>query len=664
MPSQTSIEQASSALLDQLATHRLEELELLVRHHNHAYFDRNAPEITDEVFDKLVEALRTLDPDSSVLQEVGSHTHLSSADAVTHQRPMLSLDKCYDDETFQKWREKINGDLIAMPKIDGVACSIHYNARGELTLAATRGDGKQGENISANVKRIRDVPPRLRRSLDRPLEVRGEVYMRLSRFRGHYQEQFANPRNLAAGALKQKESDKSAAYELSFFPYDMRGADLSTEAEKFTLLDELGFAAPPIEIVAEADACKEVYLRLRGLRETLDYEIDGVVFRANQTREQAKLGETAHHPRWSIAYKFQGESAQTHLLKVEWSVARTGVVTPVAIVQPVFVSGAMVGRASLHNWGLFQKLGLTENALVEVVRRGGVIPHVERVLRAGGVPIHAPATCPSCSKPLVLEGDFLRCPEPLACPRIIEARIEHFCAVLDIQGFGEKLIKTLIAQGIVQKPADLYRISVADLLPLDRMGTTLATKLVAEVNKKRELTLALFITALGFEEVGPTVAETIVNQFPSIDALQSASVERLATIFGIGESIASSLVNGFSLYANDVEDLLREISIVASKRSESMDQGHPLYGKNVVFTGSMRELDRKEAQKRVREVGGKTPSGVTTSTDYLVIGDEGSPLLGEGQKSTKQKSAEKLIANGSSIHIVAESEFLKFISRS
>ncbi len=655
----------STELLAQLSHMDADQLEQLVRHHNVAYFAQNAPEITDEAFDKLVEALRVARPESPVLDEIGvdiAEGGAANFDAVVHKRPMLSLDKCYDDATFLKWREKIRGPVIAMAKIDGVACSIHYDAHGHLVLSATRGDGKQGENVTANVSRITDVPTQIAKHVlgEDGLEVRGEVHMKLSRFKKHYASQFANPRNLAAGALKQKEMEKSAAYGLSFFPYDIRGAALASEQEKFGLLKELGFSPPHIVVCNDDKDVIEAVRTFAKERETLDYEIDGVVFRADRISEQERLGETAHHPRFAIAYKFQGDSAQTELVDVEWSVARMGVITPVAIVRPVFVSGATVTRASLHNLGMFKELALSKNARVEIVRRGGVIPHVERVLAPGGEPFAVPTACPSCGGPVIEDGDFLRCEHPERCPQVIVSRILHFCAVMDLEGFGDRLVQTLVSTGLVKKPADLYGLQINDLLPLERMGKTLATKLVASVNAKREVTLPVFLTALGIGEIGPTVAATIAQQYPDLHALLQATQGELAHIFGIGESIANALVEGLRLYRDDIEALLDVVKIVREKKIEA-DPSHVLFGKSVVFTGKMATLERKEAQKKVQQVGGKTPSGVTSSTDYLVVGDEGSPLLGEHAKSTKQKEAEKLVQQGAKIQIITEASFLQML---
>lgn len=670
MPNRESFRIASEKLIKDLPHLSADELEYWVRHHNDAYFLHNAPQITDEAFDKLVETLRMVKPDATVLQELGERVELSSESrSLRHREPMLSLEKCYDDETFQKWRDKISGSIVAMPKIDGVACAIHYDSKGELVLGLTRGDGSSGEDITQNIRRIHDIKTQLENILVQAalepengvLEIRGEVYMAISRFKEKYENDFANPRNLAAGALKQKDPEKSAAYGLSFFPYDVRGGKFATEAEKFSFLQKCGFKLSPLNFLKEDEKIKPIVQKYLEDRDTLDFEIDGVVARADLVREQVRLGETSHHPKFAIAYKFQGESAQTHLVNVEWSVARTGAITPVAVVKPVFVSGATVTRASLHNLRLFNEHGLRTDSLVEIVRRGGVIPHVERVLRATGEALQAPRKCPSCNEDALIDGDILRCSKPSQCLQIQVARILHYCSVLELEGFGEKWIRVLVEKKLVKSPADLYRLKMDQLLQLDRMGNVLAEKLLKSVQDKRALKLADFLCALGFSEIGPTVARILAQHFNSLESLRNASSQEVTSVYGIGESIGTALSDGFSLFKDEIDDLLSEVTIVQASQDSKVDESHPLFAKSVVFTGKMAHLDRKKAQSEVRKVGGQTPASVSSSTDFVVIGDDGSALLQGGAKSSKHKDAEKLAAAGSAVRIISETEFLKFL---
>ncbi len=662
MPSADAIADNSQALLDRLAGLGADELAELVRHHNAAYWDRNDPEIDDIAFDKLVEALRKVDPGHAALEELGASPAVDDRGRrfaeVVHERPMLSLDKCYDDATLLKWKDKVPGAVVVTPKIDGVACAIRYDEEGKLTVCATRGNGKVGDDITANATQIPDIPHQLpKEHLTGPVEVRGEVYMKLSRFNEAYAKDYPNPRNLTAGALKQREAEKSRAYGLSFFSYGVHGTDHEREQDRYAWLAEVGFTPPPWEVVEDADRLGDAFRAIDARRGAYDYELDGVVMMADDAALQQKLGFTAHHPRYAIAYKFQGEGAQTKLREVEWSVARSGAITPVAIVEPVFISGVTVSRASLHHAGYLDKLGLTEGCTVEVVRRGGVIPKIERVLAPGGEKLEPPTRCPGGYE-VMRDGDFLFCSHADTCPVVLRSRIKHFNKAIDLIGFGEKHLTKLYDKGLVTRPVDLYRLKLEDLTQLERLAERSATKLLAEVDGRRKLPIAVFLTALGIEEVGLTVAETITETFDTWEKLEAATEDDVAKLHGIGESIAHSLVAGLRRRKAEIDELREEVEILAATPMAPADDGHPLAGKAVVFTGKMAQLDRKSAQKMVKDKGGRTPSSVSKELDFLVIGDDGSPLLGDGKKSTKQKTAEKLIEGGASIAIISETDFL------
>jgi DNA ligase (NAD+) len=674
LPDQTpSIKASSHALKQRLPTLSVEELVALVRHHNDRYWQDAAPEIDDATFDMLVEVLRARAPSSPVLDELGSRPtdgarapRVGFADVV-HARPMLSLDKCYDDDTLLKWGAQVKGPVIVTPKIDGLACSLRYDRHGRLRQAGTRGDGRVGDDITSNARGIRDIPQRLLHPPhtrdDDGFEIRGEVYMALSRFNAHYKGDKANPRNLAAGALKTKDPSESAAYGLSFYAYDLLGVDVDSEVAKRELLEKLGFPLTPAEVVPAFRDLPAVFRRFVDVCRELDVETDGVVMKADSVAEQERLGITAHHPRYALAYKFQGESAQTTVVDIEWGVARTGVVTPVAVVEPVFVSGVTVTRVSLHNAGYARKLGVGPGARVEVVRRGGVIPHVERVLVPPPMILQAPTEWPvrGGTTPLRPDGDFLVLAEPERSVDVVVSRVAHFTRVVDATGFGDKRLTQLVEQDLVRSPADLYTLDKARLAALDRMGDASAQHLIDEMAARRTLTLPVFLTALGIDDLGPTVADALADHFHSIEVLRAQAPEALAEIHGIGSVTAASIVEGLKQSAAVIDGLLRHVTLVQKQTVE--DTGSPLYGRSVVFTGTMATLDRKTAQKRVQARGGKTPSSVTTDLDYLVVGDEGSPLLGAGEKSTKQKAAEKLKARGSKLQIVSERDFLALLER-
>lgn len=675
MKKSNNIIENSEKLLQQLASLSESELAELVLFHNRKYFEENQPEITDEAFDKLVEALRFINPEADALSQIGHKDELDAKGQfgaqVVHRQPMLSLDKCYNDIDFFKWADKIACDFVAMPKIDGVACSIIYSAEGKMLEASTRGDGKVGENVTKNALLIADLPSRLSVMPITNLietgdvfEIRGEVFLPLSDFNEKFAKDFVSPRNLAAGFLKLKEDDRTKNHYLKFFPYDVRGLLVETEEEKFRLLERLGFSMMPWSVVKNDASATEIYFSFQKNRNAYDYEIDGVVFRANSLREQMRLGETAHHPRYAIAYKFQGESAQTKLVAVEWSVARSGLITPIAIVEPVFVSGASIARASLHNVGIFYQLDLREHSLVEINRRGGVIPYLERVLSKKGAPLLVPDRCPSCQGPVVIERDFLFCQNSSVCEEVVVAKLVHFCHVVGIEGLGDKIIRRLFSEGLLYTFADIFRLKYEQLLSLERMGEVLARKLLNEIASKKTIELPTFIEALGIYEIGSNVSEIITANFFTLARIRQLSVEDLLPLHGIGESIATALVEGLKQLSAEIDDLLTEVNIEEGETIYAdVDPSHPLFGKSVVFTGKMAHLERKKAQEAVKKVGGKAPGAMSGHVDFLVIGDEGSPLLGLGKKSTKHKAAEKLIKEGHPLKIISENQFLLLIKK-
>jgi len=660
-----SIAEKSAALRAELPGLDAKALEKLVRHHNAKYWDDDAPEIDDPTFDVLLEALRDKAPTSKALAELGPAKKKKGQgfDDIVHSRPMLSLEKCYDDDTLMKWAATFKGAVMVTPKIDGLACALRYDGKGRLQIAGTRGDGRTGDAITANVAGIAEVPKTitLPASAKAGLEVRGEVYMRVSRFNAHYKGDKSNPRNLAAGALKTKDPAESAAYGLSFFAYDLLDAGCATEQDKRALLEQLGFKVPPAELVVERGELPAAFRRFVDVCAGMDTETDGVVMKADSVSEQDRLGATAHHPRGALAYKFQGESAQTVVRAIEWGVARTGVVTPVCVVDPVYVSGVTVTRTSLHNAGYAKKLGVGVGARVEIVRRGGVIPHVERVLSPPTEPLALPQTWPGRDGDIdvVVDRDFLTLKEPERCVDVVVSRVAHFTKVIDATGFGDKRLAQLVERGLVKTPADLYRLDLPTLAGLDRMGETSAQNLLDQMAQRRQLTLPVFLTALGIDDLGPTVSEALVGHFKTLEAIRAAEASALEEVHGIGAERAATIVEGIARMADVIDALLGEVTIVEPQKVE--DTGSPLFGKSVVFTGTMALMDRKTAQKKVQAVGGKTPSSVTAELDYLVIGDEGSSLIAGGEKSTKQKAAEKLIAKGSKVQIISETAFVAML---
>ena len=666
---------AVAAALDELDA---ASLETLIRRANREYWDEQRPTMPDPLYDQLVEALRAQDPDAGVLRELGERRPegpVTPADqldrvaperrfgaAVEHLRPMLSLDKCYDDAQLAKWAGEFTGEVLAMPKLDGVALSLRYDAAGALQVAATRGDGRVGEDVTKNILLISDIPHTLP-DVQRPLEVRGEVFMRLSAF-ARFAETYKNPRNLTAGTLKQKDGDVERCRHLSFFAYDLLGDDADDETVKFDRLRQLGFSHPEgaVEILS-SDALAENFRGFGSRRPELDYEIDGVVYRASARAEQRRLGETAHHPRWSIAYKFQGDSGETRLEDVGWSVSRTGTITPVALLEPISLSGAMIGRSSLHNLSRFHALNLAVGCTVEVTRRGGVIPMVERVLGRPepAEPFAVPEACPACEGPVVVrrerEADFLQCEKFESCQQAKISSLEHFAKVADIQGFGPKVIGQCFDREYLRVPADFYQLEHADLASLERMGTKSADNLLAAVAERTTLDLPTFLQALGIQHLGRQYAELLADRYETLDATLAATREELVALHGVSELVATALLEGLETRAEIIAGLQTHITVTAWRRPEapSVLGEHPLRGKSVLFTGTLEQCDRKSAQAMVTAVGGVAARSVTAALDVLVIG------AGRGAKSSKQKKAEALVEKGASIELMGEAEFLALV---
>jgi len=621
------------------------ELEAEVERHNRLYFRDNAPQISDYEFDSLVEELRRRRPESKILSKIISDAKPGGG-KIRHQTPMLSLDKCYDEKALSSWAGKFNGAVVASPKIDGCAVSLRYGGDGALFLAATRGDGLEGEEVTRNIRKIKSIPEKIAMS---NVEVRGEIYMPLSVFE-KYSGEFANPRNLAAGAIKQKDPEKTAQYNLSFFAYDLIGTHVKTQSERFDALEQLGFAVVEWKKV-DRDRMQDEFRDMFSRRALADYELDGVVFRAEEISEQDRLGITAHHPRYAIAYKFQGDSETTTLVEVEWSVSRTGAITPVAIVEPVMLSGATVRRASLHNAGMVHKLGLTRGAKVLMTRRGGVIPNLESVVRPGGAKIDLPAKCPSCGSKVAAKDDFLYCTNPKECLKSKVGELEHFVGAIGIDGFGEKLIEKLYEEGLVTEPSEFFELTAKDLLLLERMGEKLADKLVANLREGRNVTLSVFLQSLGIRELGKHAAK-VLERYGSVEKLFEVDEEELSSIKTIGPVIAREVVVGLLAKKTLIEKLLKHMKITAAGRARS---GWRYAGKNFLFTGRLETMSRSEAEKMTEERGGVIAQSVGKTLDFLVVGDGG----GAGSKLSK---ARKLVEAGSGMKIIDEKEFFSYFN--
>lgn len=639
-----------------------DQLETEISKHNRLYWEEDSAEISDTLYDLMVERLRSLRPDSPVLREIGGPP-MGDGIRVDHDVPMLSLEKCYSEEELLRWYARFEGPAVVTAKVDGVAMSLRYDARGNLILGATRGDGQRGERITENVRHIVGVPQKIPFG---PLEVRGEAYMPLDIFREKWADQFANPRNLAAGALKLKDAEGTGRYGIRFFPYEALGLiDSATEAERFDRLAELGFTAIPYT-VCTAEGAQAAFDSIANQRSQLNYETDGVVFRVNDSTLHEAMGRTAHHPRYAIAYKFQGESGFSTLLAIEWSVSRTGKINPVAIVDAVSLSGVTVRRVSLHNLGIMESLAdgelLRIGSKVLVTRRGGVIPHIESVVETGTEPITIPDVCPSCGTPTRREDDFLVADHLVDCVTSALKRLEHFSAVIDIRGLGPKVLEQLFEAEHVKEPGDIYLLTREQLLGLERTGEKTAQNLLRAIDDRRRVRFSTFLAALGIKDLGAQVARTLEAEFSSWEELENADTTRLTTIAGIGETIAVSIIDGLKQLQGIIQRLQMHVTLEWPEASPTTTEGL-LSGTAVVFTGAMARMTRKEGQALVVEHGGTAPSSVTASVRYLVIGDSDYEEFLAGKHSSKAKAALKLQEKGSEIEILSESEFLSRVGK-
>ena len=618
------------------------ELEAEIRDHNHRYWVGNNPTISDTDYDLLVRRLTELAPNSALLADLGGER---VSNGVRHVRPMLSLDKAYDDDTVAKWAETFDGDVIALPKFDGIACTLRYGRDGTLRVAATRGDGEVGEDITVNARGIKDIVLALG-AQPAEIEIRGEVYMRLDVFEAYKSQGMSNPRNLAAGAIKQKDAAKSAAYNLSFAAYELFGTAAPTLESKLAQLAAWSF--PPVDYlrVPKAEAAA-AYSKFASMRASLPYEIDGVVLVANDVSEQNRLGATGHHPRYAVAYKFQGDSSTSTLKDVIWSVARSGAVTPVAIVEPVVLSGASVERASLHNVGLMEKMGLSIGAQVLMTRRGGVIPNVERVVEPGHTPVVLPTQCPACGSRLRREADFFFCTTPRQCTAVRVAELAHYAATTGMLGFGDVVLLQAYEAGVLREPADFYRLNSERLEALPRVGKKLATKLLAETERARDLDLEVFLRALGVSDLAKQTAALLARRAGSLDGVLALTVEDMAQMHGVGDAIARNVVEGLAESRAVIDALRPHVRLRAPATS-----GGPLLGKAFVFTGKLTTMGRSDAEKLVKDAGGEVRGAVSKDVHFVVIGEERA-----GGVSSKQLAAEKLIAKGQPLRVLSETEF-------
>ena len=658
-----------------------EKLRREIRHNEYLYYVLDAPEITDAEYDRMMVRLRELEaryPDSipadSPTQRVGGRAS-SQFTEVRHLEPLLSLGNVFSAEELRAFDERVRSGLpagskveyVMEPKIDGLACSLIYE-NGKLVRAATRGDGVVGENVTANVRTIRSIPLTLKvpegEAVPELLDVRGEVYMprqafmRLNEQRAERGEsEFANPRNAAAGSLRQLDPQVTASRSLSFFAYYLVGEGAQPKhSESLALLARYGFkVSENYKVVENIDEAIKYIGDFNELRQGLSYDTDGAVIKVNDVYQQRILGATGKDPRWATAYKYPPEQAETTLEDIDWRVGRTGVLTPTAVLTPVKLSGSVISRATLHNEDFIRAKDIRIGDRVIINKAGEIIPEVLRVVvekRTGDEKeVEIPNVCPECGWRVERQGEeaAIRCTNP-HCPALGREGLIHFVSrdAMNIDGCGPSVINALLDAGLVRDAADLYSLRKEDLLKLERMGEKSADNLLAALaeSKKNELDKLLF--ALGIRYVGAKVARILATEFGSMEKLQQAQPEELAQIRDIGDKIAESAVTWLNVPANiDLVERLAAAGLTMTFTPPASQEDNPFFGKTLVFTGTMPTLGRAEAKTMAQDVGAKVSGSVSKKTDYVIAGAEA---------GSKLEKAQQL-----GVTVIDEAEFLRLL---
>lgn len=646
----------SAEVLERVAILRRE-----IEHHNYRYYILDDPEIPDAEWDRLLQELRQLEEAYPALVTADSPTQRVGATPtdefaeVRHRIPMLSLDNAFSDDDLRNFDRRVRErlgidsqvDYSAEPKLDGLAISVTYE-QGVLVRAATRGDGTTGEDVTANVRTIRSVPLHLRGKAPALFEARGEVFMPVAGFERLNAEAakkgdkvFANPRNAAAGSLRQLDPRITAQRPLDIFFYAVgavEGLELpDSHGATLDLLKEYGLrVSPEVRRVRGPEGCLAYYTDIGRRRASLDYQIDGVVYKVDSIAAQRELGFVSRAPRWAIAHKFPAEEALTVLRDVEFQVGRTGAMTPVARLEPVFVGGVTVSNATLHNMDEVARKGVRIGDTVVVRRAGDVIPEVARVMLdrrpSDTRDIALPSRCPVCASPVERDAEaaVARCTGGYRCSAQRKERIRHFASrrALDIEGVGEKLVDQLVDAGLVESPAELYSLTLEALSGLARMGPKSAENVLAALERSKKTTLARFLFALGIRDVGEATAAALAAHFGEIDALMAADVESVQQVPDVGPVIAAHVVEFFADDANRrVIDRLRGAGVSWPSMTPVEPASQPLAGLTFVLTGTLESMPREEAEDALRALGAKASGSVSKKTSYVIAGrDAGSKL--------------------------------------
>jgi len=650
------------------ASQRHQVLAVELERHNRAYYTQDAPSISDYEYDQLMVELQALElqfPElltpQSPSQRVGSEP-LDEFSQIKHEMPMLSLSNGFSDDDIAEFDKRLHKELglsdetpfeyVAEPKLDGLAVSILY-VGGVFVHAATRGDGKVGEDITQNVKTIRSIPLRLPKSdVPERLEVRGEIYMSHAQFNKLNEKQkeegakpFVNPRNAAAGSLRQLDSKVTASRGLDVFIYSVGvNSDLDyaqTHAQTLDKLRDLGFpVCPLVKVVNRVQGCLDYFTDLSAKRAGLDYEIDGIVYKLNRLDWQRSAGFIAKAPRWALAHKFPAQEKSTKVNSIDVQVGRTGAITPVARLEPVFVGGVTVSNVTLHNQSEIERLGIRVGDTVIVRRAGDVIPQIVSVnldkRPSDSQAFRFPDHCPECHSPVAVEDDgvIARCVGGLICGAQRKQAIKHFVSrkAMDIDGMGERIVDLLVDQQLIATVADLYSLQYAQVVELEGFAEKSANNLIASIDASKNIELPRLLYALGISQVGETTAQLLAESFGSVDALMTADIAAFEALPDIGPIVAASVVRFFGdennkallndLFERGVEYQKVDVSALPAK------EALPLFERTIVLTGTLTNLSRSDAKKKLQALGAKVAGSVSKKTSLVVVGaDAGSKAV-------------------------------------
>ena len=649
------------------AESRIKELTKQLEYHNNLYYNMDEPEISDFEYDKMLKELETLEEQFPSLKSPLSPTNRVGGNAgekfspVTHTVVMESLHDSFSHDELRDFDRKVrevspNVQYVVEPKFAGLSVSCEYE-NGVFVRGSTRGDGTTGEDVTDNLMTIKSLPKRIANAPEY-LEVRGEVYMSFESFNELTKRQeeneektFKNPRNAAAGSLRQKNAKITAQRKLDIYVFNIqqvRGAELTTHSQSLNYLTELGFPTAFYKVYDNIDDVISEIERIGDMRGSFDFAIDGAVVKVNSFETRLLLGSTAKYPKWAEAYKYPPEEKPTKLLNIEINVGRTGVLTPVGNFEPVLLAGTTVSRATLHNKDFIEEKGICVGDTVIIRKAGEIIPEVlsVKVHSENAVPFEFPTLCPSCGSPVSQdEGEAaIRCTNT-DCPAQLMRHLIHFVGrdAMDIDGLGPAVLEQLVNEGLVKSPADLYRLKIDDVSNLERMAEKSANNLISAVEKSKENELYRLVFALGIRNIGLKAAKLLCENFPTIDDILNAKAVDFETIDGFGKVMALSIENYFAL--DGTKELISDLKSLGLKMKSSASKSNSgiFSGKTFVLTGTLPTMKRSEASKIIEENGGKTSSSVSKKTSYVLAGEE------SGSKLTKAQSL--------GITIITEDEF-------